>query len=341
MVSMTILATWKARRARGERGLFVRCLEVWFVWTVRAAFAGAVVVALLALLRRPIRAEVDRTLMSVGSQMMRYTGALQQQEPRTVVLNGQRLKMSAGGTDRSVGDVLDFFEARCGSGPASDMEDAAAALTRGEPAGEPAPELLGTLRGGGEAGGFVACVGGADDASSLGERAERLIASGDVSALGVMRYVYAERRGERTSFLAIWTEGQFRLFDMMPGSGDAPGDDAPVAGRPPDAERLMSMHEEGQPYSTTIYASSRPLDDLALHYREHLAGIGWKLVNVGAAGERARPGEQAVYAMKDGAFVGVMLTAAGQDADRTGGGDGGGGQTVVTVLTAAALPVVR
>src|SRR5688500_13058909 len=59
------------------------------------------------------RAQVSESLFGVGDQMMRYVGADDQDAPRDLLLNGERIRFSSGTSERSLDEVLDHFEARC------------------------------------------------------------------------------------------------------------------------------------------------------------------------------------------------------------------------------------
>jgi hypothetical protein len=231
------------------------------------------------------RAQIAESFFGLGEQMMRYADARRQDAPRDLVLNGQTLRFSSGTANRSVTEVLDTFEARCGAVDGA-LEDQVAQLRADHPevdAGELEESPVLREQHGGE--GFVACLDlGAEPVSAqeLAERVARFGQTGDVAAIGDMRYVFAEEYAiegrTRTHFVAMWTNGAFDLDRMFPAEGDAPGVDLEDVARPPRARRTLSGFERGQPYTMTVYASRESEAALESHFRRTLPARGWTLV---------------------------------------------------------------
>jgi hypothetical protein len=278
---------------------------------VRVTLASMVGLIVVVVIGKFTRAHAERALLDVGANMLRYADAIVEDRPRAIEFNGTQLWLAAGVTDRPVDDVLGFFTDRCR--PGGDLADDLAALekdpSRADDAAagdEPAP-LGGALRGGDDQSGFVACLDGTTlSATELVERARAFSASGDLGVLGAIRYVYAERRDGKTHYVAFWHEGRLVISEIFPAAGDAPGQDSPVAERPPGSRRLLSMHESGRPYATTIYSgSSLGVAELEAFYREQLAGGGWELVD--SPRRRQRPDEAALFAFRGGIIAIIVI----------------------------------
>ena len=276
---------------------------------VRATLASMIALVLIVILGKLTRAHAERALLDVGANMLRYADAIVEDKPRTVEINGTQLWLAAGLADEPVDEVLGFFASRCR--PGGDLAEDLAALAEGVPAtaanaAESAP-LGGALRGGDEQHGFVACLDGTSLSSTeLVDRARAFAASGDLGVLGAIRYVYAERRAGQTHYVAFWHEGRLVIGELFPAHGDAPGQDSPVAKRPPGSRRLLSMRESGLPYATTIYSgSTMGVGELEAFYRAELARGDWELVD--SPRRRRRQGEAVLFAFRGGIIAIIVI----------------------------------
>ncbi|HJL17695.1 MAG TPA: hypothetical protein RMH99_18670 [Sandaracinaceae bacterium LLY-WYZ-13_1] len=232
------------------------------------------------------RAQMSESFFGLGDQMMRYAEARRQDAPRDLVLNGQTIRFSSGTANQPLAEVLDHFEARCAAvdGDLAEQIDelrAAHPEVGAEPLEADGPSMR--EERGDE--GFVACLDmgpGPVSAQQLAERVARFGETGDVSAIGDMRYVFAEQyaiEGQtRTHFVGLWTRGTFDLERMFPEEGDAPGVDLDDVARPPESRRVLMGFERGQPYTMTVYASARSEAALESHFRRTLPARGWTLV---------------------------------------------------------------
>lgn len=262
----------RARRAAPKLlrlGLFLTALYA----------VGAVIVA------RRVRAEANEIMMGVGAQMMQYADADRQGEPRTLYLNGQRLAFGSGwARERSVDEVLDFFEARCRARDgrlADQLQELARARDIEAPDSTP---FDGTLRDSSAHGGYVACFDVGEErqgVEGLLARLEGFANTGDLANLGGLRYVYAREMDEGgTHFVVFHTDDRLNVYEMFPRTGDAPGVDAEDVPRPANVRRLMSAWEEGDPHAMTMYTSTtRSSEELQAWYRQELPHAGWELVD--------------------------------------------------------------
>ncbi len=282
---------------------------------LRRALQALTVAAFLALLAggwayHRARAQVSESFWDLGSQMMRFGDAREQDTPRDLQLNGQLIRFSAGTADRSAHEVLDFFEARCRDADGG-IEAQLRALREQRPdafEGDGSPSPI--LRDENSVRGYVACMdfGQSLTVTELGERVQRFGASHDVGDIGDMRYVFAEqyqREGHTAAhFVVMWTKGSFDLDRMFPERGDAPGRDAENVSRPPNARRVLSSWERGQPYSLSVYQARGDESDLVSFYRRSLPENGWTLVDA----EQNPAGPRMLVAEREQRMVSIVFS---------------------------------
>lgn len=232
---------------------------------------------------RSVYGDVKSTAFSMGKELGQL-GDVGTQRP--LRLNGEPIFIASTTEDLSVKEVLDQTEARCkqaSGGMAAEFANLSESLKKGLPANLTASRAAGVLREDRGDSGVVACLirddgqpvrGLADVAAKLAA----LVKTGDLGAVGRLRYVFAERtRAGRTHAVAVWTEGPFNLYALLPAAGaDAPGSDPAHAPRPPGAQRILSADVEGMPYSVRIYDSKATPADVVKVYDAEMAGRGWE-----------------------------------------------------------------
>jgi hypothetical protein len=267
---------------------------------------GLVVGALCALSIRSAQARVSESLRGFASELMNWKSGSFASAPRNLWLNGGELRFVSASTELSVSETLDRLEDVCHQrgglvGAERVLKAKHATLGRSSTAW-----LHGAFREESTTEGFLACLdtGGALGPGELAKRIQRFAETGDLAALGQLRYVLARREGNLTSALLLWTEGAFPLLHMFPEHGDAPGRDPRGIPRPAQAERLLSAAERDAPYSLTLYrVSGGPAPALA-GYLEGLKGAGWSVTPGRQANAAvARRGDQTV-------LVSVQATGA-------------------------------
>ncbi|MDH5491501.1 MAG: hypothetical protein OEY14_06065, partial [Myxococcales bacterium] len=206
------------------------------------------------------KADVQEIMLGLGAEMLHYPDA-REGRVRRLSLNGASIYMRTATSDRLVPEALDYFESRCNQRDGRVLEqfqelEAEGHLDLGEL--DPA-EADSTLRFETSARGFVSCLDmgeGRQGYEGLLDRVGAFVESGDLSRVGQMRYVYAERVGEgeeESSFLlSFWSEGELNIYEMFPAAGDAPGVDPADVPRPASSRRILSMVEEGRSYGMTL-----------------------------------------------------------------------------------------
>ncbi|MCB9666542.1 MAG: hypothetical protein H6715_00245 [Myxococcales bacterium] len=232
---------------------------------------------------RSVKADVEQMLLSVGGEMMHYGRATHQDAPRTISLNGQTLKLSVGTTKDSLQEVLDHYERRCNLKDGGLSNELAEAYKQnGHQLSKGQKKLLGTIvrqDGGGK--GFVVCLDAGTQKRHWKDwiaHLSRFVQSGNISEVGEIRYLYAERHKHTTTLVTLWADGALNVFHMFPNSGDAPGFDLPDVPRPKEAKRLLSAGEEGFSQSVHIYAANTMTgNQLFDFYHQALLTAGWRI----------------------------------------------------------------
>lgn len=279
-----------------------------------------------------VSAQVERASFDLGERLVLALGDVVS-APQAIAVNGQSLWVASKTTPLSVSEVLDRFDAHCVSGaraPSAELAQLDAAATasttpeRGsEPRGQRALIRRAELPG---RGGQLVCLAPNEPLSGfvdLGERLGALFTTGQLGALGELRYVQARPRAEGGSHVvSVWSAGAFNLFDALPRDTDVPGDDPDRAPRPPDATRILSASIPGRSYAIRSYVSRRSAAELAAYYASEMPKQGWALLEA----ERWAPETAAlsplarVYALGNAiTFVVVDETgeAAGSQASAT------------------------
>lgn len=247
-----------------------------------AAFSAAVSLGLGLVAARSVYGDVKTGALSMGRELGQL-GDVGTKRP--LRLNGEPIFIASTTEDLSVQEILDDTETRCrqaSAGMVADLSNLSETLKHPLPKNLQTPQATGVLREDHGDNGMVACLVRDDGqpVSGVTEIAKRLSAfakSGDLSAIGRLRYVFAEKtKSGRTHAVAVWTEGPFNLYAFVPGAGkDAPGTDSPNAPRPPSAQRILSADVEGVPYAVRIYNSAATPDEVVKSYDEALLGKGW------------------------------------------------------------------
>lgn len=250
--------------------------------------------------------QMGEQLVSMGEVLMRYDDAEFQDQARVLSLNGQPLSFSSGNSERSLTEVLDYFEAVCASrdgGVLAHVE----ALRADHPSIQ-SPVYRYDL----EREGVVACLDLGNERLSmdtLRQRTMRFSETQDLNDLGDVRYVYASRpdADSNTHFVAFWTDGTFRMDQILPADGDAGGQDIPDVTRPPGSRRTLSASEVGSPDMAVQYSGSTMSSwELEHFYVEELPRSGWEVVAM-PDGRPSPDGSRVVLARRDGADLYVSL----------------------------------
>lgn len=242
---------------------------------------------------RSAKAHLAEQLARFGDELAALGDARLSSAPRLLSVNGIELHLTTASTTLPVHAALGRFRSICRERGGIEHPDSRLGATSPATADEDAPD--GALLWESTAGGIVACL---DTGRPLGlgdlvERMNRFGTTGDLAAIGELRYVLARRSGKTTTLLVLWTEGRALLKQAFPAVGDAPGVDPSGLPRPEHARRLLSAAERGEPYSITSYAIEADPATVADWYAHALSLAGWSVASRSGT-LSARQGERTV-----------------------------------------------
>jgi len=226
----------------------------------------------------------ERILERLGDHMMRYAGAHHQTVPQQVSINGAEFFLSTGSVVQApIKDVLDQFQAKCVDKNGRLHEQwASLAKRRKLKLGAYPSALDGVFRSEGPKAGVVLCAETGEGTLApeiLISRIKAVLATGDISKLGNLRYVYVTQAHADSMFVALWTEGPLNFRSMFPTQGDAPGEDPPGLPRPPGSRRMLSTRPKDSDAVFNIYsANTQRADDLVAFYGDALPKAGYTLL---------------------------------------------------------------
>jgi hypothetical protein len=214
---------------------------------------------------RAARASVMEHLMGFGQRMAPFMDDGRNTEaPRQLHINGVCVYVAAGRTRHPPSLVRQWYRDRYAS-----HGDGPDELTHNQ------------LSFGDDERGGVAALDFGDHLSlkDLRDRLFRLRRTGDLGALGRLRYVYYEPAGDGgTRFLTVWTDQSFPIGRLLAtGAKDAEGSDIDNIPRFPGAVRLLSADEHGRSERIVVYETAAAPPTVALFYRARMRSLGWSL----------------------------------------------------------------
>jgi hypothetical protein len=236
---------------------------------------------------------VGERLLGFGDALSKIEGFSADPERRVLTVNGVELEIMTLTTREDIQAALGHLRALCRLGGISVPDDLLSQTGRVDP----------RLRDGifeqqAEHEGVIACIdaGRTLELDGLVRGLERVRETGDLTALGALRFALARRSGDTTHVLVVWTRGSVEVAKMFPVSGDAPGFDPHGLPRPASSRRLLSAAEHDAPYGVTIYETqSRDPSAILREHRALLERAGWTT--------NSAPGRDSVVARRDGRAV--------------------------------------
>lgn len=201
--------------------------------------------AALLFVAHNVRASAREALLQLNTWLLSVPN-ITPNTANELVINGARLALASGSSELEPDALLDRLQSYCESQSALELpEQALDELVHTNTTTPVAPAAVPTARGvfrlqQGDRG-IVACFARGRTSGSLFERLQRFATTGELSALGELRYFSVLDHNEgRTLFLAAWPLGEVKLLEMFPREGDAPGTDLPGLPRPSAATRTLS-----------------------------------------------------------------------------------------------------
>lgn len=199
-------------------------------------------------------------------------------------LNGQRFGISTTVVAGSAADVLDRFADACRKNSAELTRVAASqGLTLRQRASQGAGSKP-IARVEAEEDGIVGCVlrSDAGPVAPLSETIREFARTRDASVFGDFLVVYARNQAkdkknpkDKTHVVAVWTHGPFKVLDLFPAQGDAPGSDSVLAGRPREARRILSGAAANEPYGLRIYETTKTPGETLSSFERDMRSRGW------------------------------------------------------------------
>lgn len=286
---------------------------------LRLAFAlarsGLVIATLAAiacaLLVRTAEARIDETLKGFASELSSWRDMRLASSPRTLHVNGSELQFVSASAEISLHEALDRLEALCEQSTGFVSAERILNTSQAPRDAEGRAWLHGVFREQSGSEGFIACLstGGKLSPSELARRIARFTETGDLSAIGFLRYALARQKGKQTSALVLWTDRQFSLLEMFPREGDAPGLDPRAAPRPENAARFLSAAELHAPYTVTGFRTQGSAGAALDSYLSQLKRAGWGTSPTGNPGAAiARRDGHTVVVSSSNADSGSMAT---------------------------------
>jgi hypothetical protein len=263
-------------RFREQRGGWFRVIGYCAVLSV---FTGAFQL-------RHARAEVADQSVVVGRRIMSVVDTTTADVTK-VMLNGETIFVGSSLSDESPSTVLTRYAQHCEANAAQSPEEwkkLADADSKNIPSvtGQGATVTRG---GDGSEEGTVLCfTRTAGSRASLSDAVTNFAQTGELGALGSLRYVYAKKTGTGgTHILAAWTLDSFNIKKLAPeGTEDVRGEDfkeLPLA-RPDHSQRILSARVDGMPYGINIYESDQEPAAVAAAFDQKLIKQGWIAIDV-------------------------------------------------------------
>jgi hypothetical protein len=200
-----------------------------------------------------------------------------------VLLNGQQLTASSTETNRSMHEVLDYFQTEC-QNDAQGLSDKFAHLDPTLDTLAPTSGVPGflTIRREQEDRGFVFCMAADHELSGQEQilRVKSVGSSWDIGKIGDIRYVSVRKDGKRADVDAAWTHGKFDIHAMFPKTGDAPGEDFGNVPRPDGARRILTGTVTGAPFGVNAYEVAGSPEDVMSSVDMKLGAAGYKPIKM-------------------------------------------------------------
>lgn len=246
------------------------------------AYVALVSVTIGAFQLRNAHADVKDRTVTLGRQMLQLANATQHDVNR-LTINGQTMYVASSVSNDSADAVLARYQGDCqksAAQPVGEWRELARAGESAKTASNWMPD--GVMRGGDGREGTVVCfTKGESSKPSIREAFTSFAETGELGALGNLRYVYA-RTSDRgtTTVLTAWTDDKFSLAGLVPAEGvDAAGSDFAGLPRPQTANRVMSANVEGTPFGFNVYRSKQGPEKVVAFYDDEMGKRGWLAID--------------------------------------------------------------
>lgn len=240
--------TPKAERAKHRRGM----MRVAAYFTVTTALCTTVAI-------RHAHGEYKTTTLTFGKQMLELANA-RNHEVTKLTFNGQPMWIGASSSKDDPKAVIARYEEYCKKNPGQPSAGWEEYEQRAGKVDDVKDSVkTGVVRAESDEATAVTCfVKGPATKATVEEAIETLLTTGELGALGELRYAYARKdRTGNTLVLTAWTDSTFNLNTMMGDDDkDAPGSDFAEIPRLPRSVRMISARAEGAPYGVNVYKTT-------------------------------------------------------------------------------------
>lgn len=235
---------------------------------------------------RHARAEVADQSVVVGRRVLSVVDTTSADMTK-VSLNGETIFVGSSLTDESLPTVLTRYAEHCEANSAQAPEEWKKLANPDAKSALPVPGDGATVTRGGDGAeeGTVLCfTRSAGAKASVKDALVNFAQTGELGALGSLRYVYAKKTGNGgTHILTAWTLDSFNVKKLAPeGREDVRGEDfnsLPLT-RPENSQRMVSARIEGQPYGINVYESEQEPAAVASAFDQKLIKEGWIAIDV-------------------------------------------------------------
>jgi hypothetical protein len=242
-----------------------------------AALALAMLSCLLAFSLHQARARTGEALALLGERVMQIPDGRYSNRARLLDLNGFPIGFQTGFSKRPYETIVAEFADACRSRAGMSGGDfSQESIDRARKSARQQLNDRGILDGVFELdtarGHIVACIdtrGAKWFSHGMIERLSAFSESGNLGAVGGIRYALVKRTPYGAHFVTMWTGEHAPLFGMFPKDGDAPGSDHSFVPRPKAGRRVLSMNTEGIQMVAFENSDAR-LDELAAQYETAL-----------------------------------------------------------------------
>ena len=258
---------------------------------------------------RSARAEMaDRTVV-LGREMLTLASASTHDVNR-VVINGQPMWLGNSVAHDTGKNILDRYQAHCESNTAQPASEWRAIANSPDKAPDSKVTPTGVVRGGSDREGSILCfTKTAKSKPSLYEAMKSFSETGDIGAVGAVRYTYVKTTEKgNTHVLTAWTDDTFNIADLVGDeTKDAPGMDfGGEIPRVPDSRRAISARIDDSPFGVNVYHSKETPTKTLNFYDNAMQRAGWSAINPEL--EKRQDGDQAVARLYE--KNNVVLTVA-------------------------------
>jgi hypothetical protein len=247
-----------------------------------AAFVTVALLLAVALTMHNARGQLEEKALRLGEDLAQFADLL----PGThrVRLNGETIYLASAVTEENKHALLDRFEDHCRQHSGGLVEEFAR-LPEAEQQrlAKTAPfswkARFGMVRRENDEAGMVACFAQpeGDGLRSVVARLQAVVETGDLGALGNLRYAFVRRtQNGKSHALMTFTEGHFDLNRVLGRGQEAGGEDPPGAPRPPGGRRVLSVSADGAPYGVQSFQTDATPQAVAAFYREVMPTLGWE-----------------------------------------------------------------